>query len=111
MADLFVGEEGNLNGTTPVTIISAPGASEQHVTAAGSVSVYNNDTVDHRVIFQKNKAGTITEIARVLITSLGAGLMPKKVVLDDTDETLEAVSDATATTTEPKFDSAYLKTS
>lgn len=110
MADLPVGNEGALNGTTAVTILAAPGAGFQRVTPANGVAVHNRDTVAHTITFQKNKNATAYVLDVAVSLAAGAvAMLGKKVVLDATDESLEAVSDATATTTEPSFDVAALE--
>jgi len=111
MADLPIGNEGSLTGAAAVTILAAPGASTQRVIPKGGAGVYNFDTVAHDITFQKNKGAVITELFKVVGVAVGGvALLPKIVVLDATNETLEAKSDATATTAEPKFDVAAMET-
>lgn len=45
------------NGTTPVTIVGAPGTSEQRLVQ--EITVYNRDTVPHTVILQLDNNATI----------------------------------------------------
>ena len=111
MADVFVPKEGNLNGTTAVTVVSAPASVTVRITAAGSVSVCNVDTVDHVITFQKDKGGTKTVLYSVnALANGGVAVLPMKVGLDATDESIEAKSDAAATTTEPRYNSVALDT-
>jgi len=111
MADTPIGNEGPLNGTTAVTLLAAPGSGLQRIVPANGVSVYNADTVAHDVFFQKNKNSTITVFWKEASVAAGSHVvLPKKVVLDATDESLEAKTDAGATTTEPTFDVAAMET-
>jgi len=105
MAVTVIANEGSLTGTAPVTLLAAPAGATVRATPKDSVGVYNKDTVAHDFTFQKNKGGTITEVAKIAAVAPGGlAVMPKKVALDATNESLEAKSDATATTTEPTFD-------
>ena len=112
MADLPIGNEGELDGTTPVTVLAAPAANVQRVVPANGLSVYNADTVAHDVIFQKRVDATVIVFWKEAAVAAGTHVvLPKKVVLDDTIESLEVVTDAAATTTEPTFDLAAMETS
>lgn len=111
MADLPIGNEGSLTGTTPVTILAAPAASTQRVLPSGGASVHNADTVAHDITFRKLKGATPTIVQKLAaVPAGGLAVLAKKVVLDATDESLQALTDATATTTEPTFDVAAMET-
>lgn len=56
------------NGTTAVTIVSAPAASTQR--KVNYISVYNADTVSHNVTIQLNNNSTLRSI---IVVSLGSG--------------------------------------
>jgi hypothetical protein len=112
MADLPVGNEGNLNGATAVTILAAPAASKQRIVPANGVSFYNADSVSHDFTVQKNKNSTITIVWKQASVASGAVvLMAKKVTLDATDESLEAKIEGAHTTTAPTFDVSAGETS
>jgi len=49
--------DASTNGTTPVEIVAAPGASEQRL--CQEITVFNADTVLHTVILQLDNNGTI----------------------------------------------------
>ncbi len=108
MAAAFIGAEVALTGTTPVTAVSAPGASEQKQVL--SILAHNRDTTD-RTITAKKVGGTATvEIGKVTLASgLRGQLIQACVVLDGTGESITVESDATAATTEPIVDSAAFK--
>jgi hypothetical protein len=108
MAATFIGGEVVLTGTTPVTAVSAPGASEQKQVL--SLLAINRDSVS-RTITAKKVGGTVTETigSVVLAAGLRGQLIEACVVLDGTGETVTVESDATATTTEPVVDVAVFK--
>lgn len=111
MADVPIGNEGSLTGATAVTILAAPAAATQRVVPSDGASVYNADSANRDFTFQKNKGGTITILHKVVgVVPGGRSGLPKKVVLDATNESLEARSDAVAATVEPHFDVAAMET-
>lgn len=110
--DTPIGNEGSLTGDAAKTVLAAPAASKQRVVPANGLSVYNADTVAHDFTFQKNKNSTITIFWFEDAVAAGTHIvLPKKVVLDAIDESLEVLVDADATTTEPTFDIAAMETS
>lgn len=103
--DIPLGNEGPLAGTTPVTVLGAPASAVQRVLPANGLSVYNADSVAHDITFQKKKGASTYVFWKELAVPAGTHVvLPKKVTLDDTDETLEVRSNAAASTTEPTFD-------
>ena len=108
MAAAFIGGEVALTGTTPVTAVSAPGASEQKQVL--SLLAINRDSAS-RTITAKKVGGTVTEIigSVVLAPGLRGQLVQACVILDGTGETITIESDATAATTEPVIDCASFK--
>lgn len=110
MADTPVGNEGSLNGTTAVAILAAPASGKQRVVPSSGASVYNADTVARDITFQKNKGGTRTVLYKAAgVAAGGQAVLTVKVVLDATDESLEAKTDATAATTEPTYNVAAME--
>jgi hypothetical protein len=110
MAIAVKGDELTLTGTAPITLIAAPGASVQRAVPASAVSVYNADSVNHDITFQKKKGGTTRVLFKAAgVVPGGSAILPKKVVLDATDESLEAKDEATATTLEPVADVMFLE--
>ena len=105
-----LGNEGVLTGTTPVTVLAAPAASTQRVTAPYGINVMNRDTATRTITIRKNKAGTIYALATQTLLTLTSYSFPGRVVLDATNESLEIVSDGAAATTEPSWDIAALET-
>lgn len=105
-----IGNEGALNGTTPVEILGAPASGLRRTVPASGISVYNRDTVAHTFTFTKEKGASSFPFWCEATVAAGVHVvLPKKIVLDATDESLEVVSDAAATTTEPTFDVAAME--
>lgn len=105
MAFVEGGQESSLNGTTNVTVVSAPGSSTRRLVT--NVHFDNVDTVPQTIELYKDKGGTAKRLFRL---TLGVGdfyTFDKMVVLDATDESLYAKMTAAATTTNPTVDAAY----
>lgn len=101
------GSQGAFTGTTAVTIVAAPGASQQHVVTF--VKFYNRDTVSHDFTLRFDANGTNYDHK---VTSVAAGEWVEfgeedRIVLDATTDILKAFTDATATTTEPFWQVTY----
>ncbi len=103
MAQL-IGGEVTLNGQTWVTIAGPPGSAKAHQVL--SAKPRNKDSVAHIFELRKNKNGTFTELFESESVPAGknAQLIDNCVTLDATDETLEARTAETTTTTESKVD-------
>jgi len=110
MADTPAGNEVDLTGTTAVTLVSAP-TSGQRFIPSGGISFYNADTVSRTLTIQKKIDTTVYVVEKLTLTTLTTGKSTVPIVLDDTDEIVEVVSDATATTTEPQATAAFMETS
>jgi len=112
MADLPIGNEGSMTGTTAVTLLAGPSAgATQRVVPPKGAGVYNKDTVNHDITFQKNKGAAITEIHKVTgVVPGGSVFLDKVVTLDATNESLEGKLNAAATTTQPTFDVSAIET-
>lgn len=105
MAVLAGANEGALNGTTPVTVVAAPGASTQRIVR--NVKISNKDTAAVTVTLSKNKAATLRELCEVTLEAGDILLYDDVIVLDATDESVEAVLSGAAATTNPDYDSSY----
>lgn len=111
MADLPVGNEVVLTGATAVTLLAAPGASTQRVVPKSGASVYNRDTDPRDITFQVNKGGTKSILWKAAgVVAGGTAVLPKVVVLDATNESLEVLTDGAAATTEPVATVAAMET-
>jgi hypothetical protein len=106
-----IGNEVDLNGATAVTVIAAPGAGAQRIVFKDGASVFNLDSVPHDITWQKNKGGTITVLQKTLAVAAGlANTLAKVVVLDATNESLEAKIEGAHTTIAPRADAAAMET-
>lgn len=104
-----VGNEGNLNGTTWVTVLAAPASAKQRW--CDSVMIDNLDSAAVTAELRKNKGGVFTEIGQATIQSgAKAQLVTKSAALDATDESLEARIQGAPATTNPKFDVSAVET-
>ena len=99
------GSEGSLNGTTHVDVVAVPGSSTRRLVR--NVHICNVDTVAHTITVFKNVAATRRELARETLQPNEYWTFDTLVVLDATDEKMEAVMAAAVTTTAPTFSSAY----
>jgi hypothetical protein len=110
MAVTILGNEVATNGTTPVDVIPAPGASEVHVAPASSVGCHNLDDVVHTIIWRKLKGATATIIQSDAAVAVGGrSILTKKVALDATDEKLQVLfGEAQNGATAPRADALYL---
>jgi hypothetical protein len=107
---LPIGNEGNFNSTTEVTVVAAPASTKQRAIPTSGLSVYNADTVAADIIVQKNKNGTRTIVYKKTALASGASdVMLVKVVLDATDESLEVKLGGAITTTQPTYNVAYVE--
>lgn len=106
MPFLEIGSEGALNGTTAVDVVISPAASTRRLVR--NIGFVNRDTVAQTIVLYKNKGGTQYELGRSESLAANAGWTYEKlVVLDATDEKVQAVQLAAVTTTAPSYDAAY----
>lgn len=102
------GSEGTSNGTTDVTVVAAPGASEQRIVR--TVAVHNTDTVAATVTIKKAKGGSEYIIAKDTLAvgeTLFFGGTGESIILDATDETVEIVLAGAVTTNQLDYTAAY----
>lgn len=100
---------GVLTGTTQKEVVAAPAASTDR--AVRSLHVLNRDTVPHNFTLYKKVAGTsyaIDAIAGVPAGDVWRPIAGSDIVfLSATNQSLEVVVDANATTTEPSFEASF----
>lgn len=100
---------GSLNGTTSVDLVAAPASSTRRVIR--SVHICNVDTVSHVITVRLTNSGTHYPLYKATLAAnetLLIGGYQETVVLDATTESLTAITDATATTTEPTFQASFI---
>lgn len=102
----LAGEDGTLNGSTPVTVITAPTGTDQ--IANKLITISNIDTAVVTVSLRKVSAGG----TRVLWSGdLDVGdtlLFDDVLILDVTTDSVTAVMSGAAATTNPDFTSSYV---
>lgn len=98
------GNEGALNGTTAVDVVTAPSSGRRLVR---NVGIYNADTADVTVTLRKNKAGTLSLLAKETLSPGDTFIFDKLTVLDASDEKVQAVMSGAAAATNPDFDAAF----
>lgn len=98
------GNEGALNGATAVDVVSAPGSGRRLVR---NVHFYNADTAAVTITVRKNKGGTLSLLAKETLAAGDYWTFDKLIVLDATDEKVQAVMSGAAATTNPDYDAAY----
>jgi len=90
-----------LNGTTPVALVTAPGANARKV-YEGGIAI-NLDSVDQTFIVVFKESAVLTEIGRVTIETGLAGPLPgAPFVLANTDESITVELPGAHTTTAPE---------
>lgn len=102
---IMVGSEGALNSTTPVTIVAAPSAGNRR--DVRNVGITNKDTAPITVTISKNKASTLRRLVKETLNPDETLIFDKVVVLDATDESIEAVLSAAVASTQPDYDVAF----
>jgi hypothetical protein len=102
-------DKGNLNSTTEVELVPAPGAGVQR--AVTLVNIYNKDTAASEYIVSKKVAGTLYEIGRESLGTLVTGRPVARdtpVYLTGTDQSIVAVLAAVITTTQPRWNVSWI---
>lgn len=101
------GDDGTLNGTTPVTLIAAPAASRQRVNLA--ITIQNRDTAVVTVEVRRVSAGGTRRIWRGDLDVSDTIVLDERIVLDATTDSITAVMSAAATTTNPDWTSSWIE--
>lgn len=99
------GDDGTLNGTTPVTLVSAPAASTQRIVK--TITIQNIDTAVVTVILRKVSAGGTRQLWEGDLDVNDTLIFDDSVVLDDTGSSITAVMSGAATTTNPDYTSSF----
>jgi hypothetical protein len=105
MPQVAVGNEGALNGATPVVVVAAPGASTQRVVR--TISVHNRDSAAVTITLNKIKAASTYRINKIINLGVDGTWSPVNdavmATLDATDETIEMVMSGAPATANPDF--------
>jgi Ni2+-binding GTPase involved in maturation of urease and hydrogenase len=105
MALAEIGNEGALNSTTAVDVVPSPGSG--HTFIVRKVTVHNRDTVAASAIIQKVKGANTYRLAKVTLDPDATLDYECVIVLDATDEKVQAVLAGAVTTNQPHYDAAY----
>jgi len=97
--------DGLLNGTTPVTIVSAPASGA--VRTIRLVNIYNADTASVTVTMRLNNNGTARVLAKATLAAGETFIYEHPIVLDATTKTLQAVLAAAPASSQPVYYCAY----
>lgn len=100
------GEDGTLNGTTPVTIITAPTGTNQ--IGNKLITIQNRDTATVTVTLRKVSAGGTRQIWKGDLNVGDTLLFDDVLILDATTDSVTAVMAAAAATTNPDYSSSYV---
>lgn len=99
-------DDGTLNGTTPVTLVPTPAASEQIATK--TITIQNRDTAVVTVTVRKVSGGGTRQICKVDLDVDDTLIIDEVIMLDDTGSSLTAVMSAAAATTNPDWSSSFI---
>lgn len=94
------GDDGTLNGTTPVTIVASPAAATQRMIQ--QITIQNRDTAVVTITLRKVSAGGTRQIWSGDL-DVGDTLIWEGGVLDATTDSITAVMSAAAATTNPDW--------
>lgn len=97
------GDDGTLNGATPVTLVAAPGAGVERVIPEKGLSVFNRDTASVTVTISKVSSGGTRTIDTVILATGEKYSNDTKIVLDATTDSITAVMSGAAATTNPDY--------
>lgn len=98
------GNEGFLNGVTAVELVAAPAAGRRLVR---NVNFFNADTAAVTVTLRKLKGTTVIPLGRESLQPGDSWTPDRLIVLDATDESVQALLSAAPATANPAFDAAY----
>jgi hypothetical protein len=99
------GNEGSLNGVTAVDVVTAPAGSTQRLVKG--VNFYNKDSAAVTITVVKDKAGADYELAKETLQVGESWTLDNVIVLDATDEQVQAFMSGAAATTNPTYDAAF----
>lgn len=103
MAFDVAGDDGVLNGVTPVTLVAAPGAGVERTIPEKGISVYNADTATVTLSVRKVSAGGTRVIDTVTLLTGEKYSNDTKIVLDAATDSVTAVLSGAPATTQPDW--------
>lgn len=99
------GDDGTLNGTTPVTLVSAPAASTQRISKI--ITIKNTDSAQVTVTVRKVSGGGTRQIVETTLDVDDTLVIDEVIVLDDTSSSITAIMSGAAATTNPDWTSSF----
>ena len=100
---------GTSNGTTDVTVISAPGASTSRLIPRGGITIYNNDTASATIYLQfHDDSPTDVLLEKITLAAGNTYTLSMPLVLDATNETIEIYLAGAVATNELTWFAHYL---
>jgi hypothetical protein len=95
---------GVLNGSTPVDVVAAPGASTQRLVRV--IRFYNADTVSQTITVRLNDNGTGRDLRNFTLAA-GESAEFEHEVLDATTKKMQALMGGAHTTTAPVYSAVW----
>jgi hypothetical protein len=105
MAFMEGASDGTLNGTTDVTLVSAPAASTRRLVK--TIIIHNRDTIAQTITLKYVNGGNERFIGKYTLNPDESIFYDDVLVLDTTSKSIEAVMAAVATTTDPDYVCTY----
>lgn len=100
-----LGNEGDLDGATPVTLLAPPASGWRRVLPVNGITFHNADTDPHDFTIQKRKgAATYVKWIELAVPAGTTISISVPMTLDAADESAEAKIEGAHTTTAPTFD-------
>lgn len=97
--------DGALNGATPVTLVAAPGAGV--VRQVHWISITNKDSAAVTLTLNLINGASTRRLLKIIMAVDDNLLWNDNIILDATDESVEAVLSGAAASTNPDFVASY----
>lgn len=92
---------GVFNGTTPVTVVSAPGAATYRLIK--TLTIQNKDTAAVTITLRYTDSGTDYQLWKGVLAVNDTFVWPETLDLADTTQSITAVMSGAPATTQPEF--------
>lgn len=99
------GDDGAMNGTTAVTLVSAPASGAQRIIK--TLTIQNRDTVVNTITLRKVSGGGTRQLWSGDLDVGDTLIFDDPLVLDDTSSSVTAVMAGAVTTTNPDWTSSW----
>lgn len=105
MAFVEGADDGTLNGTTPVTLVSAPASSTNRLVK--TITIQNRDTAVVTVTLRKVSGGGTRQLWKGDLDVGDTLIWNDPIILDDTSSSITAVMSGAAATTNPDWTASW----